>query len=379
MRDLSLAALAFVVLAFVAVPATAQVVPSPAQPQLASLAGVVRDTAGAPISDAEVVIRDQGRGTRSGADGRFTLANVAAGTYHVWFRRLGYASVEYTWAARPGERTDVTVSLVPIPRALDPVVVRADEDRRAAAHASILGMVVDSAGMPIPEAEVQLVGANLTGVTRAGGEFLFKPLAVGTYIVRVRKLGFAPNVRTVQLVENDDREVVIRLHRLATQLDAVTVYAESGYGEDNSVWEDFEQRRRWASTRNRILGPEDLKAYYSLPLDLAEKYIGMPLPSGPGVSLSLPQPGKDLSSGKPAKGDMGDAACILINGREPVFQPLRVYGANEVEVLEIYPSGTEPTGTVSARFRDTHCRAVQNPDHPARLEHPTYYVLWLKK
>lgn len=360
--------------------AAGQVAQRAPEVQRAALVGVVKDTSGAPIADAEVVMRDQGRGARTDAQGRFTLAGVEPGTYRIWFRRLGFASIEYTWAARPAERTEVTVSLVPIPRSLNPVVVRAQEDKRAAAHASIFGTIVDSAGLPVPEAEVQLVGANITGMTRAGGEFLFKPLGIGTYVIRVRKMGYAPGMRTVQLIEDDDREVVIRLHRLAAQLDAVTVYAQSGYGADNSVWEDFEQRMRWVSTQSRLLGPEDLKAYYSLPLDLAEKYMGTgAIPASVSASMSLPQEGKDLSSGKPAKGDMGDAACILLNGKEPVLQPLRMWGANEVEALEIYPSGTEGTGTVSSRFRDSWCRAVQNPIYPARLEHPTYYVLWLKK
>ena len=105
---------------------------------------------------------------------------------------------------------------------LDPVVVRAEEDRAAASRASLLGLVIDPNQTPVGEAEVQLVGANMYGTTRSNGGFLFKPLDIGTYAVRVRKLGFAPTTATVQLLPNDDREIVIVLQPLGTQAASMT-------------------------------------------------------------------------------------------------------------------------------------------------------------
>jgi hypothetical protein len=89
---------------------------------------------------------------------------------------------------------------------------------------------------------------------------------------------------------------------------------------------------------------------------------------------------KTIRASKPGEmGDAPDLACILIDGEDPVRQPLRVWGAKDIEALEIYPSGTEVTGTVAARFRENECRPIQDPRHPAELIHPTYYVLWRKK
>jgi hypothetical protein len=323
----------------------------------------VRDTSGAPVRDAEVILRDANRATRTNDRGEFTLADVQVGSYSVWFRRLGYRSIEFNWVARPGEKTSVNVVFHQIPRTLDPVVVRADEDKKAAARASILGLVVDTEGNPIPDAEVQLVGGNASGLTRANGGFLFKPLAIGTYVVRLRKLGFEPTTVTLQLVEHDDREVVVRMHPLATNLDPTVVTEKSGFGRDQVAWDELDRRKRWVNFQVKFLGPEDLKGYYGLPLDYAMIRAGMYNlhPSG-----KAPQHIDPLgTSQRPDMSIPGDA-CILLNGKDPIMRPLRVYSTDDVELLEVYPSGTELTGTVAWHFNGTQCAPI------SLMVHPTY-------
>ena len=173
----------------------------------------------------------------------------------MWFRRLGYRSVEYTWRARPARRSRSRVSLFRVPRQLDPVVVRADEDKRAKAHASLLGLVLDTSGTAIPDAEVQLVGADIAGTTRANGGFLFKPLGVGTYVVRVRKLGYAPSTVTLQLVPNDDHEVVVYMRPLAQSLDPFVVTERSGYGQDQTIWDELERPQAISEFSNAAARP----------------------------------------------------------------------------------------------------------------------------
>ncbi len=339
----------------------------------AVLTGVVRDSSGAPLRDVEVILRDAGRATRSDERGQFSLNDVSPGAYVVWFRRLGYRSVEFNWAARVGERTSVEVALQEIPRQLDPVVVRAEEDKTAAARASILGLVIDTEGNPIPEAEVQLVGANASGMTRANGGFLFRPLAIGTYVIRVRKLGFEPGTVTLQLVERDDREVVIRMHPLAAGLDPTVVTERSGYGRDQVAWDELERRKRWVNFKSRLYGPEDLRAFYGMSLDYALVRAGL---NSPGSSARDVRPKHINDEGtRPANTNTvipGDA-CVLINGKEPVHLPLSLYSADDIELLEIYPPGTELTGTVSWYFHGPPCEAL------SRIQHPTYYVLWFKR
>jgi hypothetical protein len=359
----------------------------------ASLSGIVRDSTGTPVRDAEVTLRNGNRGTRTNERGEFTLSDVTPGAYDVWFRRLGYRSVEYNWAAHAGEKTQVTVVLHQLPRQLDPVVVRADEDRKAATQGSILGLVIDENGTALPEAEVQLVGAKASGVTRANGGFLFKPLAVGTYLLRVRKLGYSPVMVTTQLVDRDDREVVIRMSSLAQNLEPAVVTAQSGYGPDEGVFDDLEKRKSWSNLRNRIFGPEDLRALHGLPLTMMTTQAGFrpdpitegAVPNDPALGISprrIPtgrakfQPRQidpTATSSRPSlKADPEDV-CMLLNGREPLVRPLRVYTTDDVDLLEVYPEGTEMTGTVSARFK-----GYPGCEGTSIVDHPTYYVLWLK-
>jgi hypothetical protein len=369
-RDLVRASiLANALAAVLAAGAFAQAAPIP----LALLGGVVRDSAGQPIAGAQISLRAGTASTRTDSAGAFTLSDIEPGARRVLFRRLGYASVEYNWAARSGERTEVTVSLRAIPKTLDPVVVQAQEDARFRTASSMLGLVVDTAGAVIPEAEVQLVGANMGGVTRANGGFLFKPLASGSYVVRVRKLGYAPATLTLQLVQNDDREVVIRMRPLATDLEPVVVTEKSGYGRDQLAWDELERRKRWVDFHSRMLGPEDLKGFYGLSLDYATGRMGLYRPTPPPNRAQHINPSgtsRRLPAGSLGT-DTGDA-CILLNGRDPVERPLRVYSTNDVELLEVYPSGTDITGTVGAHFSSSRCRPT------SLLETPTYYVLWLK-
>jgi hypothetical protein len=338
----------------------------------ATLTGVVHDSAGKPIADAEVILRDANRATRTNDRGQFTIPAPSAGSYGVWFRRLGYRSVDYTWRALAGERTEISAGLFPIPRPLDPVVVRADEDKRSASRASILGLVLDTAGAVIPEAEVQVVGADMSGTARANGGFLFKPLAVGTYVLRVRKLGFEPAMVTVQLSKGDDHEVIVYLRPLAANLDPFVINDRSGYGRDQVIYDELEKRKRWQSFQTRLLGPDDLKSYYNRSLDDALIKMGLyrspyESPSGRPTSINGP-----LSRGS-TMDPRHDDACILLNGKDPVVRPLTSFTTDEIEMLEVYPPRTELSGTVGWRFYQPACKPI------GVLDHPMYFVVWLKK
>jgi hypothetical protein len=346
--------------------ATAQETPT------ATLAGFVRDSAGSPVPSAEILLLETTYATRSDSAGHFVLSNIPPGAYRVWFRRLGFGSSQFDWSARSGERTEVAVVLHAIARTLDPVVVRAQEDKDMAARASLLGLVIDTDGQPIDEAEVQLVGVNRSGVTRANGGFLFRPLPIGAYVVRVRKLGFEPHVVKLNLVAGDDREIVIRMRRLAANLDPVVVTARSGYDpRDQQVFDDLDRRKRWHNFKSAILGPEDLRRFYGLSLDLAVKSLLMDRPQGHGYPVNSIMGGNRAA--RPSRLDTLDRdACILLNGKTPVRRPLRVYSTDDIDLLEVYPSGTEVTGTIEARMTARECKAI------SIFNHPTYYVLWLK-
>jgi hypothetical protein len=361
-----------IVMAVAAVFVTAGTAAAQTPGPTATLTGIIRDSAGGPLTDVEVLLTETTRATRSDAAGRFTLAGVSPGAYRVWFRRLGYASTQFDWAAAADQRIEVRVVMNRLAQTLDPVVVRAQEEKEMSDRASILGLVIDTTGAPIEEAEVQLVGANRSGLTRANGGFLFRPLLVGPYVIRVRKLGFEPSVVKLSLVAGDDREVVIRMRRIAVDLDPVVVTAKSGYERlDEQVWEDLEKRMRWKSFRTRLLGPEDLRRYVDGDLSLVAKILDVDRPAERGYAVKSIMGGRGRAQ-TVSRLDADDA-CILLNGKTPMYRPLHTFSVNDIDLLEVYPGGTELTGTIAWRMGGLR-PCVAN----GIFEHPLYFVVWLK-
>jgi len=343
---------------------------SAARQTTATLRGVVRDSTGAVLENVEVVVRAARVDARTDARGQFTVTNVTPGAYDVWFRRLGYASTRYHWNATPGTAGEVTITLRPIAHDLDPMVVRANEDKLVDATSSIWGIVLDSAGAPVVEAEVQLVGANQTAVSRSNGQFLLTPVPDGEYALRIRKLGYAPLVLQLSIQRDEQHRVAARLSRLAATLDPVVVNERSGYGASQLVWDELDRRLRLQTPQGVVLGPAELAHYHSLPLDMASTFM---LDRAAGYNpTQASRPVSIISSGAAPSAPIEGDACILLNGETALYEPLRLFAANDVRLVEIYPTGSELTQTVAARM-DTKrdCRAEG-------MLHPTYYVLWLK-
>ena len=334
----------------------------------ATLTGTVRDSGGRGVADAEIILRESGndlRSVRAIARGEFTLGGVQPGAYSVWFRRLGYVSVDYNWAAHLNEKSDVKVQLFPVAQNLNAVEVRAREDRMMKGNSSLLGLVVDDEGNPLAEAEVKLVGADREGTTRANGGFLFKPIPLGAYVVRVRKLGYSPTLVSMNVQGADDHEVIVRMRRLAQNLSAVTITERSGYTKTQFVYEDMERRMRWHYWKSNVLGPDDLKRYEGLDLPSVAKQLGVAFwERESAVRMN------DRRHG-PIKVTEVKSNCILINGLVQSNRDLSTYSVSDIDFLEVYPPGTELTGTIADRMHGP-CAST------SLFQHPTYYVLWEK-
>ncbi|MEO8624068.1 MAG: carboxypeptidase regulatory-like domain-containing protein, partial [bacterium] len=184
-----------------------------------TLAGIVKDTLGNVLADVDVSIPDIRRSARSDAAGNFVLAQIPPGTYEVWTRRIGYIIVQFKWTARADERLEVALTMRPLPHTLDPVTIWASEDRQMKSKSLVKGIVMDSAGFPVQGVEVQLIGSGRATVTGSDGTFAFRHVKPGQLIVRARLLGYSPSTSRFQLVEDDEREVFLRMGNLAQQLD----------------------------------------------------------------------------------------------------------------------------------------------------------------
>ena len=75
---------------------------------IASLTGIVTDTAGAPLADVRVTILEANRSTSTGPEGRFSFSQLSSGTYGVSFARVGFAPVVRRVTV---DGSDVTISV----------------------------------------------------------------------------------------------------------------------------------------------------------------------------------------------------------------------------------------------------------------------------
>jgi iron complex outermembrane receptor protein len=88
----------------------------------------------------------------------------------------------------------------------------------------IRGIVVDTAGAPIPDARVALIELSRTAATSPEGRFAFSEIANGVYHLSVSAIGFAPVVERVTLSDTSS-DVRIQLKPSVVELQALQVTA----------------------------------------------------------------------------------------------------------------------------------------------------------
>lgn len=102
-----------------------------------------------------------------------------------------------------------------------PVTVAAQE------LATLVGLVRDSAGHPIPGVEVRLKGADiLYARTNDSGGFRLPGMPAGPTSIVVRRLGFAPATVDLRLRAGRTDSLVVSLSALATAIEGVLVQDE---------------------------------------------------------------------------------------------------------------------------------------------------------
>ncbi len=98
----------------------------------------------------------------------------------------------------------------------------------APSPAPLAGQVIDKdTGRPLSGATLQLDEAFRRAVSDAQGMFVFHDLPPDEYILTVRYLGYATEVRSVSLAEGDALRLLLSLRTVAVKLDTVRVEAGS--------------------------------------------------------------------------------------------------------------------------------------------------------
>jgi hypothetical protein len=111
------------------------------------------------------------------------------------------------------------------------------------AQARITGTVRDSTGAAVAGAEVFVQGTSRTSSTDRDGAFRISGLAVGTSVIGVRKLGFAPTSTVMRLVDGDNQLPDIVLIASPVQLDTVAT-REQQLWREYPLLREFEENRR---------------------------------------------------------------------------------------------------------------------------------------
>jgi len=156
------------------------------------------------------------------------------------------------------------------------------------------------------------------------------------------------------------RGVVVHIETLDAKLSALR-RAEASGATNNAIaaWKDASMRLSMKGARAVVLSEEELTPFADMSLGEAIKRTRV------GASLTF-----DLQN---ASG----AVCVLLDGRRAVGSTtLDTWRASDVEMVELYPPGTEASGTTARYLRGAGCRPV--PGGGIRSRGPFYAVLWMK-
>ena len=209
--------------------------------------------------------------------------------------------------------------------------------------------------------------------TNERGEFTLNRIPGRTLQLGVRHLGYQLARLVLDMADGEQRDVTIVLVPTARQLQSVEVRERA-----ERALREFERRDLWRGGRTMILGPVQLRQWGRMSLD--ELLVYSPLrfePAPEGYAFGSTGCSKCGGSREPIiqgppkiEGDV----CVLENGEHPRLLPLRAYGADDVEAIEVYAAGSEVTGTVARSMS-----LIQECQPLPGVAHPPYVVLWLKK
>lgn len=355
-----------------ALPAQGGVSPTDTIPRVGIIAGTVRDEGGRPVPLAILTVEGTARQTRSDSAGRFALDRVPAGIQELVVRGLGFSPVR----AQVAVPADSAVVLAITLRTADVQAlpgVRVEEQLLN----QLAGVVVDEQYRPVRGAEVDLVGLRRSVTTDADGRFIFVDVPPGQYIIEVRAEGFGLARRGVQMVARIERDFAIRLSR---GLDSQRAAALA-----RVVADEADRRKSLAGARSFFVGRDELDRWDNAPLITA-------LMGGP-AALAMRELGgqpRDRRLGRVGAGSIDprgtaqrqqttigvagapNIACVLVDGHEVTGSDLLgFFRANEVELVEIFPPGTENSRTMCGRFPPSS--GCSCPPDPAGI------VVWLRK
>lgn len=322
-----------------------------ARAQAPNLSGRVLSLDGRAVNGVEVRLAGTRMVTRSDASGLYAFTGAPKGPQVVQFRLVGFLPAEMEVRV-PATTDSATVTMLRTPPELATV--------RVTASVNVLGgVVVDDKGRPIAGATVDLMSAGTKSkATGADGWFTFSGVHSGVALIRARKDGYQPVVSSIQLA--DWRGLVLHMDAVDDHLAGSARREASGFGNASAhVWTETQQRMSTAGALAVTIPREELAPYDDLPL-------GEAIPRTTG--------------GAPRSSDLlaaQNSVCVLLNGQTPVGSTsLNTYRTADVEFVEVYPPGTETSGSVAPYMTSAGCKRVRTPG--SGISGVFYAVVWLR-
>jgi hypothetical protein len=166
-------------------------------------------------------------------------------------------------------------------------------------------------------------------------------------------------MHSVQLA--DWRGVVVRLMPIDTTLSKTKQDIQSGTGNSATfVWHETQNRLAQRYMHAVIITREELAPLGSLTL---------------GEAIRSTRSAASLSSDLQVA---NNTACVLLDGNRRVGQTsLDLYDTDDVEFVELYPPGSEASGSVAQYMRFAACPTVKTI--ATGKSGPFYAVIWMKK
>jgi protocatechuate 3,4-dioxygenase beta subunit len=173
--------------------------PLGAQSPTAKLQGNVRDSAGQPVPAARVTVVGTAFEARTDSSGYYFINSILSGRYDVEAHASGHKPTRTTGVRM---RAGYTVTL-------DIKLLTAAPETSGAA---LQGFVRDSAGRPMANARVVVVGTALVAVANAAGCYRIENIPAGAATVRGSFVGYAPvTVQDVALSQGTTTQLDLRL------------------------------------------------------------------------------------------------------------------------------------------------------------------------
>lgn len=177
-----------------------------------TIVGVVTDTLGIPIPNADVRVGTNEKAARTNAGGTFRVNDLVPGIYRISARAIGYVSPAASVTVG-AEGARVHIQMIRFGQAMDTRLT-------VASRGGLSGVIADTTLKALANVTVTVVGGNAKVKTDSLGKF-YVPLKEGSYMLRIERDGFDRQVVGVAIPKEEGREIAVWLNPRSKSPDPV--------------------------------------------------------------------------------------------------------------------------------------------------------------